>query len=637
MQDKDPNQITENVISALIKDSWTRCTEEHGLEPDKPALVNVLTTREVNQHSSKLDALLYEAKPELGNLYLRLRDFDYLLTLTDNQGVTLAHMIPPNLEKIARERSFYNGSIWDEIQQGTNGVGTALASKQAISIVRNDHFSHDYRNLTCTASPILDSQRNVAAVLNVTTPRYSNHQEQAITLQIIKQAAKRIENMWFLNKFNHYKVLQVSHANNFADIANGELIALDEDHRFIASTLPKSTTEDFSKPGKDFFQNALGIGHEEALQTISGSNPLYAAHSGKFGQFGVYMQQRNTSLEQKQYLMPASSDRFPIKQEDKSSSSIAEYAKPEFTGQDPQLLRSMKVARKALNANLPILLKGAMGTGKSAVAKTIHQGSIYAETPFTPIHCAAIPENLFESALLGYNTQSIETQVIETKDTKEFKNPHQTNKRGTVYLDEIGDLPISLQMRLMRVLTEKQVFPVGATRPVNFDVNLISSTSEDLLQLVADGKFREDLYYTIAIAPFEIPSLAQRSDKKQLIRATFAQLCDESDGTYELSEATETLLSAHDWKGNLRELINVLKYAIILDSDGLITPEDLPETLHFSNSKNTIDSSEDFAVEEVEILRQTLQRSNGNVSDCAKKMGISRSTLYRKMKKLGLH
>jgi len=279
-------------------------------------------------------------------------------------------------------------------------------------------------------------------------------------------------------------------------------------------------------------------------------------------------------------------------------------------------VRAAKLARQGL----PILLQGETGVGKEYLARAIHDDSRRPGS-FVAVNCAAIPESLIESELFGYLPGAYTGAAPKGR-----KGLIEASDGGTLFLDEIGDMPLTLQSRLLRVLAEAEVTPIGANAPRAVRLSLVSASHRDLGEQVRQGRFREDLYYRINAATLTVPPLRERQDLDWLIARMLARHQDES-GAPVLSSAALLALKAHAWPGNIRELANVIAVAAALCEDGVITPQDLPDT--FAPAGVAV-SAEEAA------LRSTLARCGGNVSEAARQLGVDRSTVHRQMRRYGL-
>ncbi len=323
-------------------------------------------------------------------------------------------------------------------------------------------------------------------------------------------------------------------------------------------------------------------------------------------------------------------------------------------GGDAQMSYNARCARRLVNKDVYMLLSGETGAGKEVFARAVHCASERADRPFVALNCAAIPESLIESELFGYRSGAFTGARREG-----MRGSIQQSSGGTLFLDEIGDMPLTLQSRLLRVLESKEVLPLGSQEPVAVDLHVISATNRDLHELVARGEFREDLYYRLNGITLELPPLRARADLEALLRCALAS---ENDTDVPISvdgEAFRQLLR-YPWPGNIRELRNVIRSALALCDDHTIRLADLPKAIAAyppdgaAPCPAVAPSAADSGCEEVvgqavvpvpcspleraerEALIKELEANRWNVTITAERLGMSRSTLYRRLKKYGI-
>lgn len=315
----------------------------------------------------------------------------------------------------------------------------------------------------------------------------------------------------------------------------------------------------------------------------------------------------------------------------------AVYQFEEIVGTSDAIQNSIQMAKRVAKSNTTVLITGESGTGKELFAHAIHAASHRAMGPFIRINCAAIPDSLLESELFGY-----EEGAFTGASRKGKKGRFELAHHGTILLDEIGDMPLSLQAKLLRVLQEKEVERVGGTRPISIDVRVIASTNRNLKQQVMEGKFREDLYYRLHVVSIQIPPLRERiEDLPLLAHKLLAQLVSSTGVVVKTIEedAWETM-KAYAWPGNIRELRNVLERSLHLMEDGILRKEDLllpavhRETVGESSALLTLKESLELA--EREAIYKALAFAKGNRIEAAKRLGISKSGLYAKIEKYGM-
>jgi len=314
------------------------------------------------------------------------------------------------------------------------------------------------------------------------------------------------------------------------------------------------------------------------------------------------------------------------------------YTFDSIVGESPDIINLKNEARQASRSDFPVLISGESGTGKEVFAQAIHHSSPRRMHPFVRINCAAIPRDLLESELFGYVGGAFTGALPKGKPGKfELAN------RGTVFLDEIGELPLEMQPKLLQVLEEKQFEPIGGTKIIKSDFRVIAATNQNLEQMILENRFRSDLYYRLNVVPIHIPPLRQRpADIPILARHILKQLAEETrDSPAALSKEAENLLRNHLWPGNTRELANVLERIFSRIEGAVITAEHLP--FHAINQGNWVpEFSETASLKSVlertekELIARALAETGGNKMAAAKKLGIHRTHLYKKLRKFGL-
>lgn len=343
----------------------------------------------------------------------------------------------------------------------------------------------------------------------------------------------------------------------------------------------------------------------------------------------------------------------------------------------PAMERVIRLGQKAAASNIPILIEGESGVGKELVARAIQGSGDRRSKPFVTVNCGAIPENLVESILFGHEKGSF-TGATE-KHVGKFVEAHS----GTLFLDEVGDLPLDVQVKLLRAVQEGEVDPVGGRATVQVDIRLISATHRDLLQQVKDGAFREDLYYRLNVYPIFVPPLRERRDDIPHLVAYFLEKMRPADPRRRLagvSGAALAMLTAYDWPGNIRQLENAVFRASVLAEGDTLTEEDFPQiraqvegTVHLGDEEkgqdavlslpevdadgeaplaeptvrararfDKLDAIDErgnvrsLASVELEMIKLAIDHYNGQMSEVARRLGIGRSTLYRKLKEYGI-
>jgi Nif-specific regulatory protein len=308
------------------------------------------------------------------------------------------------------------------------------------------------------------------------------------------------------------------------------------------------------------------------------------------------------------------------------------FVRHNILGQSKAMLEVFSAIDKVSPTSATVLLLGESGTGKELVARAVHKASRRWDKPFLKVNCAALPENLLESELLGHEKGAFTGALALKKGRFELADT------GTLFLDEIGELPQALQVKLLHIIQTKELTPVGDTRVITVDVRIISATNADLMQRVKEGRFREDLYYRLNVIEIHMPSLRERRDDIPVLIKHYLSISAKEAGKKIKDidyEAMQTLL-AYDWPGNIRELRNTIERATVLADGEVITIHDLPDKFRTLDIEGVSTSSLRQAIDEFEreYIRRSMTESKGNKETAANKLGVDLATLYRKLKKL---
>ncbi|MBS0409016.1 MAG: sigma-54-dependent Fis family transcriptional regulator [Proteobacteria bacterium] len=335
----------------------------------------------------------------------------------------------------------------------------------------------------------------------------------------------------------------------------------------------------------------------------------------------------------------------------------------DLIGESAPMLLVKRLGERAAKSSIPILITGESGVGKEVIARAVHGSSDRAGRPFVTVNCGAIPENLVESILFGHEKGSF------TGAHEKHLGKFQEANGGTLFLDEVGELPLDMQVKLLRALQESEIDPIGAKRPVKVDVRIVSATNRDLAQAVSEGRFREDLYYRLNVFPIEAPALRERREDIPALTEAFIRRFNLEEGKRVMGASPEALafLTAFDWPGNVRQLENAVYRAIILADAPYLQPHDFPaisgvkappelfdalksqvspptaqalmEALPTDSPVRILDGRGHLrTLEEIErdLIQLAIEIYAGHMSEVARRLGIGRSTLYRKVREQGL-
>ena len=632
-----------------IRVSWQRCLVDFRLDPARLHAPSVIDSSNLKDLQERHDELVEIARAEIDTLYDQISGSGYALLLTDAKGIILTDKVDPTLNKMFRSAGLLVGAEWSEQSEGTNGIGTCIAEGRSITIHRNDHFRARHIGLSCSGAPIRDMNGELIAVLDASSVgSHDTRASQMHTMALVNTSARMIEKCLFLRRCQPYRVLRFHSRPEFVNLLHDAALALSEDGHIVAAddmavsllSAPNRASL-IGRPVSELFD----IGEIELAQLINTRMALMPVRDHRYGRrFFV-------TLAPPQLLgrIDSHSDRARRPPTERvqiaPAPSLNALSLADLAGQDPQMLQNIRAARRLADSRVPILIQGPTGSGKEVFAKAVHLASSRAAQPFVAVNCAAIPETLIESELFGYKSGAF------TGARKEgMRGRIQQSSGGTLFLDEIGDMPLNLQTRLLRVLEEQEVVPLGCEQAVKVDLCVLSASHRSLSEMIANGTFREDLYYRLNGMTLELPALKDRVDAESLIRRFIALEARNGQSVSIEADAFECLLR-YDWPGNIRELRNVIRTALAICEDGVVRITDLPRsfqsvraealpaaplaalpapdapTLQALAGVNPLEAAEKAA-----ILR-AVETNQWNMTVTARDLGMSRNTLYRKLKR----
>ena len=615
-------------VAPHVTDSWDRCLNRYGMEPDAKRNTIVLDAQAVRARQQLFGDLLNVARAEMENLYEQIAGSGYAVILCDADAVVLSAITDPNMKREFRGAGLWIGAIWSEQNEGTNGLGTAIAEGAPVTVHCGEHFRSYNVSLSCCGAPILDVDGSVLAVLDASAARTPDTRlVQSHTMALVSMSANLISRCHFLSRFQDAWVLRFHSRAEFVGLLHEALMAVDGDGRIIAVNESAILQLGMSNR-KQLVGRSLGDILPldfAALEQRAVSEPttLWPMRDIAYGR--RFFANARAPVGRPRIVTSASSGTTPV----------APGPHREHVGSDPRMQHNLNCGRQLFVRRVPLLLRGATGTGKEVFAKALHRASSWADRPFIAINCAAIPEALIESELFGYARGAF-TDAAREGHTGKIRQ----SSGGTLFLDEIGDMPLALQTRLLRVLEEHEVVPLGGDASIPVDLHIISATHEDLLDMVQQGSFREDLYYRLNGITLELPPLRERTDKRELIKNLLREEAG-SDPLPVISDDAMDHLLAHPWPGNIRQLRNVLRTAAALSGDnGHIELNHLgreaidgDRRVGMTVDAGNMDSAGPLRTAERDALLRELERMHWNISRTAQLLGVSRNTLYRKIRK----
>jgi transcriptional regulator of acetoin/glycerol metabolism len=646
--------------------------------PDYTPLMraDLQVARERNQR------LFAHAAPVMEMLREQIAETQSMIVLTDAQG-TILHAVGDS-EFLARagKVALSPGVNWAEQSKGTNAIGTALFEEQPTLVHAGEHFMHANQFLTCSATPIFDPRGEILGVLDVSGDHRSYHRH---TMGLVRVSARMIENHWLSDEGNDRLRLHFHTRPEFIGTLLEGIIVVGESGRILGAN--RSALDQLALSGVSLRGHTLttlfGTTVAALAEHFRSPLPMPLQLSAPGGASFHVMARANWhsrivfgGLADPPPGTPASvagaaAQAAPLPGGDAGAGGGAAAgaaphasAAPPRTGLaylqtgDPQIEIVVRKVRRIIDRDIPLLILGETGTGKEVLARAVHQDSHRARQPFVAVNCASIPESLIEAELFGY-----EDGAFTGARRKGSAGRILQANGGTLFLDEIGDMPLPLQARLLRVLQERSVTPLGGNRSVPVDITLIAATHRDLREMIAAQQFREDLYYRLNGLALRLPALRDRSDLLQLTRRILQAECPQ--GAPELSDNVLGMFGRYHWPGNIRQLANVLRTAAVMaGGDAQITElhlsddflEDVqrmpradaaplpqpaaaqpagpqPPQLPPQAATGTADRAATLEEAERELIRQVLASVNGNISEASKRLGVSRNTIYRKLRR----
>jgi transcriptional regulator of acetoin/glycerol metabolism len=600
---------------AIVQTSWQRCRAfglDHQSAPAFDQLPAAGIARLLDSHHSLVQTTHQEVLPYYENI---LSNSNCLIMLADNQGQVLTswgtqRFIEPNLA-----RGFQAGASWMERSSGTNAIGTALACEQAVHIEHDEHFLKANRFMTGSAAPIFDAERKVIAVLDVSSDSYL---PPSHTLGMVKMMSQTVENRLILNLFHgqHFQLTFNTGLNNL-DSQWAGLLIFDESGQVLSANRRAD--------------NLLGVRLSRvSVESLFKVSLLELINQPEGLPFALQTSGRNRfqCLLKRPKQTPVQARVFVA--EDKPAPASAISLNTLHFG-DSRVEKAVRQAERLLEKDIPLLIHGETGVGKEVFVKALHQASSRSKQAFIAVNCAAIPAELVESELFGY-----EKGAFTGANQKGSIGLIRKADKGTLFLDEIGDMPLPTQARLLRVLQERCVQPVGSSELFPVDLRIISATNRSLREQVQLGRFREDLYYRIGGLTLELPPLRERSDKQALFKRLWEQHREPTQWAGLSPEVLE-LFEKHPWPGNLRQVSSVMQVALAMAEEQPVRPEHLPDDFFVDLEMEPVETAAPLGLDlnDVEALNRELKAAGGNISHLARRLGVSRNTLYKRLRQIG--
>jgi len=628
-----PDDSVAASLTPTVAVSWRRCLNDFNLDPAVDYQPTVVDQTRIKDLQAEHEELVQIARAEMDSLYEQIAGSGYALLLADTSGVILCEKIDPTLKRMFIQAGLIVGAEWSEQREGTNGIGTCAAESRPITIHQSDHFRSRHIGLSCSAAPIHDPYGRVVAVLDASSVGAEGTREsQMHTIALVNSSARLIEKCLFLRRHQGDALLRFHHRPEFVDLLHDGAMAVSAEGIVVATDMIGlrllGATDHKDIVGRSIADIFDATFDELVASSSSSRRAMYELRDNLHGR--RYFASLGGAGQHNRRFAPSTSSRAALRVA--GSHSDAVLTLQDLAGDDPVMLRNMRNAQRVADCAVSVLIRGPTGSGKEAFAKAIHLASNRARRAFVAVNCAAIPESLIESELFGYTAGAF------TRARREgMRGRIAQSSGGTLFLDEIGDMPLTLQTRLLRVLEDQEVTPLGSESSVKLDLRVICASHRNLRELLVRGMFREDLYYRLNGITLELPALAARRDKEALIRKCIASEIP-AGSTASIDGAALDRLASYNWPGNIRELRNTIRTALAICENNVIRVSDLPAEITHPGRQIAPPDEPDISLEhaEREALLRVIEKNDWVMSHVATQLGISRNTLYRKIKRHGI-
>jgi transcriptional regulator with PAS, ATPase and Fis domain len=626
-------------IREEILNSWIRCKQLDVPFDFTEIDVPCITSKNLEARLRKMKPIIDIVTPYLIKLFSIIKESECIVAFANNEGIILKSISDDNVLKKFPARSATPGKIFSERMAGTNAIGTSLYLNKPIQIWAAEHYNIQSHDWVCSGAPIHDPGGNIIGCLLIsglaTKANIFSLGMVASSVDAI-EAQLKIEN--YVTTESTYNN-ELRHALNHVSegvivINNFDQIAYIND--YCKEMLGIRNMQLIGQPLGNIIENFKDIQH---LLQSSRADAQYAfkiktaSRLVKCNLSGIkYYNDNNEFQGYIIYISPAEQVSKLLKQR---SISKASFTFDHIIGSSPSLEKAREHAKVASNSDSSVLIIGESGTGKELFAQAIHNYSNRRNGPFVAVNCGAIPISLIESELFGYSGGAFTGAKKEGQPGK-----FELADGGTIFLDEVGDMPLDIQVALLRVLQEKEVVRVGGKNTIHIDVRVIAATNKDLSQAIVNQEFRIDLFYRLNIFQINIPPLRERGDDITHLANFFVSKYSSKLGKniYGLDEDCISILLKHPWPGNVRELENTIERAVNFSNGNYITPADIilhelspikvPVNVdHPHSAKNSASCNSKTQ------LIEYLEMYEGNISQVANQLGCARKTIYARIKK----
>ena len=620
-------------MNKYIEASHVRCVNK-GVKQENVFSTRVLEGEALIQKLVQNKELIKTAAPFLEHLYNFVRGSDFFVILNDAEGCILSVTGDEKILSESHRLKMIPGAYMDEESIGTNAMSMVISEGVPVQVSGKEHFIRAYHKWTCSAAPIKDTNGKIIGIIDLTGYSQNVHSH---TLGMVVAAANAIERMLEISNINSILTISKKHIESIFDsISSG----------ILTSDLSGSITSINKQIIKMFGYSDFEIKNMKVWNLIEGWNEvvdkLTARQSYVDNNVNVNVRANKIQFTLAAYPIYNSEKEIieiihifhELKKSRKLAGKIlsgqAIYTFDKIIGKNEQFLEIIEYAKKIADSRSTILITGESGTGKEVFAQSIHNSSMRKDEPFIAVNCGAIPRTLIESELFGYEEGAF-TGAKRGGNAGKFELADE----GTIFLDEIGEMPMDMQIKLLRVLEESVITRIGSHRQISVNVRIIAATNKDLKKEVTAGNFRKDLYYRLNVLPIYLPPLRERPDDIPLLFDYYMEKTSKRLNKRRVAISPEYLnyLINHEWQGNIRELENVIELIVNTES---VQPNFIGKKIKANHSAHINTNISLDEVEKQHIIT-VLNESMGNVTTAAKILCIGRNTLYRKLEKYDIY
>ncbi|WP_445290710.1 sigma-54-dependent Fis family transcriptional regulator [Bacillus cereus] len=597
--------LDSNRINQRISESWHRCKQAN-VNPHMNKGQKVLSSNIFREQKKKSEIFLDIALPQIQNMRKTIDELQMMALLIDPDGYVLSLSGNKQTLKRAKHINFIEGVKWTEAAVGTNAIGTALEIEEAIMISGTEHYSVVSHSWSCAAAPIHNDDGKLIGILDFSCPIEFSH---PYMLGMVTSIAHAIERECSIRV--HQNELHLIH--RFLDVIDSDEQVVICNHRDVIVSASKSVRERVTNWSRMKLEDLVHHGLETKLEI-----PVYSNER----MIGKCMY-----LKENKQMNTYSAFTF-----------IKGITFPGVTGTSKAFQHTLEEIKLVSPTDASVYVCGETGVGKEYVARAIHENSPRKDGPFIAVNCGSLPKELMESELFGYAEGA-----FTGARRQGYKGKFEQANGGTLFLDEIGEVPPEMQVALLRVLQERTITPIGSSKEVPVNIRIITATHKDLLRLVEEGKFRQDLYYRLHVYPLYVPSLIER---KEDIPYFIQHFCERKNWNVVFPKSIYNQFLQHTWPGNIRELVNVLERIYILSQGREICEKQVAFLIQtMTGNQQQLELQVENKTEHTLNFREKIQRdsmiealekTNENVSLAAKLLNVPRSTFYKRMQKYKL-